>query len=155
MGFIEAAQVIGMVLGSALVAVLAARLKAHQIIVGGVMLVGVCVALFGGAPAIWVCLLALFLVGLFTTPVQAASATLLQELVTDEIRGRASSAMNTVITLASVISMGSAGLLGDRLGVRQVFYLAGAITVFASLLAAVLLRPSKPAAVELAGTPAD
>lgn len=145
MGFIEAAQVIGMVLGSALVAALAARLKTSQIIVGGVMLVGLFVGLFGASPVIAACLVALFFVGLFVTPVQAAAATLMQELVPNEIRGRASSAMNTIVTLASLISMGSAGLLGDWLGVRQVFYLAGGITIFAGLLAALFFRTPKPA----------
>ncbi len=155
MGFIEAAQVIGMVLGSALVAVLAARLKANQIIVGGIMLVGLFVGLFGASPVIGLCLLALFFIGLFITPVQAASATLLQELVPDEMRGRASSAMNTVITLASVISMACAGLLGDWMGVRQVFYLAGGITIFAGLLAALLMRSPKPVAGRVTANPAD
>jgi MFS family permease len=155
MGFIEAAQVIGMVLGSVLVGVLAARLKANQIIVGGVMLVGVFIGLFGASPVIGFGLVALFFVGLFITPVQAAAATLLQALVPNEIRGRASSAMNTVITLASVISMGSAGILGDWLGVRQVFYLAGGITIFASLLAALLIRSPRPVTQSVVAPPAD
>ncbi len=155
MGLIDAAQVAGMVLGSALVAALAARLKANQIIVGGVMLLGLFVGLFGASPVISLCLLTLFFIGLFVTPVEAAAATLLQDLVPNEIRGRASSAMNTVITLASVISMGSAGVLGDRLGIRQVFYLAGGITIFASLLAALLMRSPKPAADQAAMNPAD
>ena len=46
--------------------------------------------------------------------------------------------------------MGSAGLLGDWMGVRQVFYLAGGITLFASLLAALLMRTPKPTAEPLA-----
>lgn len=155
MGFIEAAQVIGMVLGSALVAALASRLKANQIIAGGIMLVGLFVGLFGASPAVWACLLALFFVGLSLTPVQAAAATLLQEHVPNEIRGRASAAMNTMITLASLISMGSAGLLGDALGVRQVFYLAGAITVLAGVLAALLIGNPKASVEVAAAQPAD
>lgn len=147
LGVIEAAQVIGMVLGSAVVATLAARLKVNQIITAGIMLVGLFVALFGAAQVTGVALLALFFVGLSITPVQAASSTIMQQAVPNEKRGRAGSAMNTVITLASVISMGCAGVLGDALGIRQVFYLAGGITVFAGLLAAVLMR--SPAAVAI------
>jgi MFS family permease len=140
LGVIEAAQVIGMVVGSAVVATLAARLKVNQIITAGIMLVGLFVALFGAAQVTGVALLALFFVGLSITPVQAASSTIMQQAVPDEKRGRAGSAMNTVITLASVISMGCAGVLGDALGIRQVFYLAGGITIFAGLLAAMLMR---------------
>ncbi len=140
LGGIDAAQVIGMVVGSTLVSVLAVRLKSVQIIVGGIMLVGLFIALFGAATSIVFSLLALFFVGLALTPMQAAASTVLQQTIPAEKRGRASSAMNTLTTLTSVISMGSAGLLGDVLGVRQVFFLAGAITIFAGILAALLMR---------------
>ena len=157
LGFIDAAQVVGMVLGSGLVAVLAARLKAARIIVGGIVLVGLFVALFGASTAIWMALVSLFFVGLSLTPVQAAASTLLQTYIPNDKRGRAGAAMNTVITLASVVSMGLSGVLGDALGVRQVFYLAGMITIFAGLLAAVLMRsPASPvASPEITGKEAD
>ena len=43
--------------------------------------------------------------------------------------------------------MGASGVLGDALGVRQVFYLSGLITIFAGLLAAILMR--SPASMEM------
>jgi len=141
LGLVDGGQVLGMVLGSALVATLAKRLQAVPIIVGGVIGVGVFVGLIGAAPAlVWV-LAGLFFVGLCLTPVQASASTLYQVLIPAEKRGRAGAAMSTVITMASLISMASAGLLGDALGVRQVFFLAGGITIFAGLLALVLMRP--------------
>ncbi len=140
LGVIDAAQVFGMVIGSGLVAALAARLKPARIIVVGVVGIGICVALFGAANSAWLGLIPLFLLGLCLTPAQAASATIIQANVPDDKRGRAGSALNTVITLASVISMASAGLLGDALGIRQVFYLSGAVTVFAGVLAFILMR---------------
>jgi MFS family permease len=140
LGLIDAAQVIGMVLGSGLVAVLAVRLKAARIIVGGILMIGLLTEVFGSSTAIWTILISLFFVGLFLTPVQSAGSTLLQLYVPDDKRGRASSALNTVITLASVLSMGAAGVLGDAIGIRQVFYISGLITIFAGLLAAVLMR---------------
>ena len=146
LGVIDAAQVIGMVLGSGLVAVLAAHLKVGQIITVGIMGIGVMIATFGAASSIWAALAPLFLVGLFLTPVQSAAATVLQANVPDDKRGRAGSALNTVITLASVVSMASAGLLGDVLGIRQVFFLSGALVVFAGLLAAVLMQAPAAAA---------
>jgi predicted MFS family arabinose efflux permease len=53
--------------------------------------------------------------------------------------------MNTAITLASVISMAAAGVLGDLIGIRQVFYIAGGVTIVAALLAAFLLNENVPA----------
>lgn len=149
LGVIEAAQVIGMVLGSGLVAVLAARLKVAQIIVVGVLGLGSLVSVFGSVNSVWMSLVVLFLVGLCLTPVQSAAATVMQANVPDDKLGRAGSALNTVVTLASVVSMASAGLLGDALGVRQVFFLSGGVTAFAGLLAAILMRPP-PAAIPLA-----
>ena len=148
LGLIDTAQVVGMVLGSGLVAALAARFKAPRIIVWGIMFVGLFVGLFGASHTVWISLVCLFFVGLFLTPVQAASSTLLQLYIPNDKRGRASAAMSTVITLASVISMGLSGVLGDALGVRQVFYLSGLITILAGLLAAVLMRTP-------AGSPQD
>lgn len=140
LGVVEVAQVVGMIVGSVAVSSLAARLKPAMLIVIGVMMVGGLIALIGAAGNIWWVLAGLLLVGLFIAPVQAAAATLMQHHVPDDKRGRASSALNTVITLASVISMALSGVLGDVLGVRQVFYLAGGISVFAGVLAAVLMR---------------
>ena len=144
LGLVEAAQVTGMILGSGLVTGLAARLKSTQIIVGGMFGLGVLIATVGAAPALWAVLIGLFFVGLFLTPVQASVSTLMQTLVPAEKRGRAGSAMNTVITCASVISMGAAGTLGDALGIRQVFYLAGLIAIVAGVLAAIFLRAPEP-----------
>ena len=140
LGVIDAAQGIGMVLGTGLVAALAARFKAPRIITWGIILIGLFVALFGASQATWMVLVSLFFIGLFLTPVQAAASTLFQTMIPNDKRGRTGAAMNTVITLASVISMGLSGVLGDALGVRQVFYLSGSVIVAAGLLAAVLMR---------------
>ncbi len=148
LGVIDAAQVTGMILGSGLVAVLAASLKTSQIIVFGISFLGIMVAVIGLAPSVWVVMAGLFVLGLCLTPVQAAASALMQSVVANEQRGRAGSALNTVISLASVISMGCAGLLGDAIGIRQVFYLAGATAVLAGVLAAVLLAKDKTTRVE-------
>jgi len=152
LGVADAAQVIGMVLGSSLVAALAIRLKDTQIIVGGVVGLGLSVTVFGAINSAWMALVVLFVVGLCLTPVQAAAATIFQANIPDDKRGRAGSALNTVITLASVVSMASAGLLGDALGVREVFFLCGGVAVFAGLLAAVLMRGSAGAVPMVMGT---
>lgn len=147
LGLFEAAQVVGMVLGSMLVASLAARLKVQWIVAGGVGGIGLIVGLIGFADQWWMILIALFFVGLFLTPVQAAASTLMQQNVPNEKRGRAGSALNTAITLASVISMAAAGIFGDVIGIRQVFFIAGGITLLAAVIAAYLLNETTPAAL--------
>jgi MFS transporter, DHA3 family, macrolide efflux protein len=140
LGLIEAAQVAGMVIGGALVAALASRLKNSTIIIGGTVMLGLFVAIFGRVENAWLALVTFFCIGLSIAPVQAAASALLQATIPDDKRGRASSTLNTMLTLATLVSMGSAGLLGDWIGMRQVFYLCGAVTVISGLLAAVLMH---------------
>ncbi len=153
LGVVDAAQVVGMVLGGSLVAVLAARLKTSQIITFGICLVGLMIALIGFSTSIWMVMASVFMVGLFLTPVQASASTILQTSITNEQRGRAGAALNTVITLASVISMACAGILGEWLGIRQVFFLSGSIAVAAGLFAIPMLKdqasqPNKTKAID-------
>lgn len=149
-GIVEAAQVIGMVLGSGLVAMLAARLSARRIIALGIAGMGVMVGLIGSAQEPVLLWLATFGLGLCLTPMQASAATILQQRVPNEKRGRANSAVNTVIMLANVIAMATAGALGDVTGIRPVFYLSAVITVLAGALAALLLAERAPAATAVA-----
>ena len=97
-GVVEAAHVIGMVLGSGLVATLAARLNLCHRAAGGAVLGGACHDARAGR-----------------------DRNLMQADVSAENRGRVGAALNTVITLASLVSMMLGGVLGDPLGVRQVF----------------------------------
>jgi len=85
----------------------------------------------------------LFLVGAIVTPVQASIATLAQISVPDEILGRIGAALNTLVTTASLISVALAGILGDLIGVRNVFIVAGGMALCAGLAAAGVFR-SRP-----------
>jgi predicted MFS family arabinose efflux permease len=59
------------------------------------------------------------------------------------------SALNTLITVATMTSMGLAGLLGDPLGVRLVFFLAGLITAVAGGMAIFTLRQPQEVTTEV------
>jgi MFS family permease len=156
LGIFDAAQVAGMILGGGLLAALAARLKTNQIIGIGMLLVGLFVGLFGASQTILMTLVCMFFIGLFIAPVQSTATTILQQTIPDDIRGRASSAMNTTISLANVVSMACAGWLGDQLGIRPVFWLAGGLTLCASLLAVVMMRePAQAPGAANTGEPTD
>jgi MFS family permease len=85
-------------------------------------------------------LLLLFLVGLILTPLQAMVSTVLQTQTADAARGRVASLMSASVSTASVVSMAVGGVLGDVIGVRWVFVVAGAVAVLASLIALLLFR---------------
>ena len=142
-GALEFAQTAGMVLSGGLVAMLAARFKPPGIVCVGAMALGVAIGLLSLVASIWHVLPMLFVIGAIVTPLQASIATLAQTSVTDDVRGRIGAALNTLVTTASLISMALAGILGDLIGVQNVFVVAGGIGVCAGLAAAAVFR-SRP-----------
>jgi len=140
-GAIEAAQVAGMVLGGALTALLAARLRPTRIISLGLAGLGVCIALVAWVTHVWQIMLLLLPAGLMMTPVNAAIATLTQTLVSDDLRGRIGSALQTMIGAANITSMALAGVLAEIVGVRNVFLLAGLMAVLAGIVAIPIFEP--------------
>jgi DHA3 family macrolide efflux protein-like MFS transporter len=137
---LEGSQTLSMVLSGALVATLASRFKPTHIVSVGLGLLGVGVGLISMATGVWGLMSIFFLIGWFLTPVQASLVTLIQTEVTDEVRGRASAALNTMSQTSNVTSMAVAGALADWIGVRQVFFLSGIITLLAGPVSAWVFR---------------
>jgi DHA3 family macrolide efflux protein-like MFS transporter len=137
---LEGSQTFSMVLSGALVAALASRFKPTHIASIGLGLLGVSVGLIASVTGVWGLMLVFFLVGWFLTPIQASLVTLIQTEVTDEVRGRASAALNTMSQTSNVTSMAVAGAMADWIGVRQVFFLSGIITFLAGLISAWVFR---------------
>lgn len=139
-GAFEGAQVLSMVLAGGLIAALAAKLDPAVLLTIGLLGAGAVVAGVSLVDAPWQLVIALFLVGWFVTPIQAASQTILQREVAPTALGRAGAGLSTVATLANVVSMALAGTAATFLGVRGVFVAAGALTIGAGVLAWSLAR---------------
>ncbi len=133
-GAIEGAQVAGMVISGAGVAIMASRLKPSSLISVGLIGIGVSIGLIGGIDIIWQLMIVLFLVGLFVGPAQAGMSTLSQTLVEDSMRGRVGGVLNALISAATVVSMGLAGVAAATIGTRNVFLTAGALAIVAGLM---------------------
>lgn len=143
---IEFSQTSAMILSGSFVAVIAAKLKPTNIVSATLLGIGVAVAGLSLVTEVWHLIPIMFVVGWMVTPLQGAIATLVQTSVSDSVRGRISSALNTIISTASLVSMGLAGVLGTLMGVRNVFLLSGAIVVTAGLVSAWVFRiGGKPA----------
>jgi DHA3 family macrolide efflux protein-like MFS transporter len=137
---LEGSQTLSMVLSGALVATLASRFKPAHIVSVGLGLLGVGVGLISMVTGVWGLMSIFFLIGWFLTPVQASLVTLIQTEVIDELRGRASAALNTMSQTSNVISMAVAGALANGIGIRQVFFLSGVITLLAGVASAWVFR---------------
>jgi MFS family permease len=137
-GALNAAQVAGMLIAGSVVAILAEKFAPTRLIAGGMLGTGLAVSAIAIIDAPWQLALILFVVGLLVAPVQAGVATLAQVLVPDALRGRVNSALNTVISLAMVLSQAFAGVLAATLGVSAVFAIGGALTVVAGIASGLL-----------------
>ena len=158
LGAIELVQSVSMILAAGIVALLAARLRPTTIVTVGILAAGVLVGLTGAVTEVWQVVLLLFGIGWFITPLQASVVTIMQTNVPDAARGRVMATLQAAMSGASVASMALAGVFGDVLGIREVFFAAAAIVISGGLLSAVLYRsvgaPSPVAATPEAGSPA-
>ncbi len=143
-GAIELSQVIGMIISGSLIAVLASRFKPTNLISSGLIGIGLGVALLFLVQELWHLFIVLFIIGLMSTPLNTAIATLIQLVVDNDKLGRVSAALGAVIQVANLVSMFAAGTLAALIGVRNVFVLSGILAILAGLLAAAVFRGFTP-----------
>jgi MFS transporter, DHA3 family, macrolide efflux protein len=135
-GVLEFAQTASMVMSGGIIVFLAARFKPTRIISIGLLLMGILTILLALIGNVWHLLLILFGYGWVLTPVQSSIATLTQISVADELRGRIGAALNMMVATANVLSMAFAGVLGELIGIRNVFAVSGVLVVLAGLASA-------------------
>ncbi len=154
LGGLQAAQGGGMLLGGLAMGTLGKRFSPLRVSVTAMFLLGLAVALFGMAPGYSVALLIIPFVGLTIPPLNAGLQTMMQQEIPQRMLGRAGSVVDMAITLANLTSMGAAGWLGGLLGLREVFLLAGGLTLAGGLAMGWALRvggSQKGAAIEVMG----
>jgi MFS family permease len=143
-GLIEFVQTAAMILSGSLVAVLAARLKPTGMVSTGLSLLGVVIGSIALANNLIVLGIIIFAAGLLITPIQAGIATIMQTNVDNKARGRVGAALNSVISVSQLVSMGLAGTLAEVIGVRNVFLAGGVLTLAAGLaFVAIMKAPGK------------
>jgi MFS family permease len=140
---VEAFEGIGMVIGSGVVAAFSQKLKARYFMLGGTIGMGFFVALAMTAHQLMSTIYIVLGVGICLTAAQASASTLVQKMVPDEKRGRVLGALNVVYSTTSIVSMATAGILGDVLGIRNVFLLSGLVLVTAGLAGSYLIAGEK------------
>jgi MFS family permease len=83
--------------------------------------------------------------GIVLVPAQSALMTIMQLAVPDLKRGRVGSALNALVTVASLVSMAAASALGEVINLRWVYVIAGGLAIVSGLLGRVLIPESEPA----------
>ena len=146
-GAVDLAQSASMILAAGMIGAIATRVRPTTIVTVGLVGVAVLIALTGAVTSIWQVLLLMFFVGWFVSPLQAAVVTMLQVNVEDAERGRVMSVLNAAMSAATVLSMAFAGIAGEVVGVRNVFFLAGGIVAVGAVISLVGFRGTQPRAM--------
>jgi predicted MFS family arabinose efflux permease len=140
LGGVHTAQGVGMLVGGLLIGSLGKRLLPLRVAVGAILILGVSVVLFGFAPQYTAVLLIMPLAGLTLPPINASLQTILQRGVPRKLLGRAGAVVDMTTTVANLVSMGVAGWVADLMGLRETFYLSGALLLLGALAMGGLLR---------------
>jgi len=158
-GLIDLTQMLGMVGINMYIARLVTRFSTAQIFGVGMLGLGVSIGAAGLVQNAWLLFPLSVVWGVTIAPVQASASTIVQS-VPDYIRGRTSSATETVVGVANVVSMALAGFAGSAVGVRMTFVLGGVIAGLGGVVAWWLMRGQllmrdQPSAPDQTSTPIE
>jgi DHA3 family macrolide efflux protein-like MFS transporter len=143
LGIVDLAQGAGMVVSGLALGLIASRLNRTAMVGWALILIGLFLGGMGLAPAFgWVIALSLA-VGLVLVPGQSALMTMMQLAVPDLKRGRVGSAMNAMTMAAGLLSMGAASVLGEVVGLRSMYVIAGLITMSAGVIGLFVLTEER------------
>jgi MFS family permease len=140
-GFLGAFLGVGGLLGALAIGALGARVRHSAIIICGSMAVfGATIAAMGSARGAWGLYVMYVLIGLSSVVPEIVSATLWQQLVPRQMRGRVFSLLGTIAMAVNPVGFLFAGAIGEMFGVRQGLQIGGATIFCLSLLT--LIVPS-------------
>ncbi len=143
LGIVDSLQGFGMALGAMTIGFLAARFKRKTIIGVSTAVIGLLIVLMGVSPTFILILILSFVLGVVLSPTEAALVTLIQLAVPDTKMGRVSSAIGTAASLAMLISMATAGVVGDAVSLRLIYVTSGIIVALGGLLSLFLIPESE------------
>jgi MFS family permease len=124
----------GALVGALLLAYLGDFARKGLFLLGSLMAGGICIVNFASAVKVWAVLPLLFGTGLSMVSFFAVGNTLLQQLVTDEMRGRVMSMW--ILTFIGTLPVGSflSGAAADRFGPRPVLTACGLVVILFGLI---------------------
>lgn len=141
-GVLLTAQAVGGLIGSAIIGQVG-RIVAPYLLVGlsGTAFGMIALVIFN-VPVLWLDLALFVLMGLPITGFFVGLTTLVQGRATDAYRGRLFGALNTTTAFAQLVGMGLASAFASRFGAVSLLDVACGLTIFAGVVALVLLSRS-------------
>ncbi len=133
-GALEAASSVGFLVGSLAMVALAARVRKGRVMTGGLLAMGVCLALVALTDSVWVAAVPFALFGLANALVLIAVDTFLQQTVPEGMRGRVFSTRFMLTQGTYAVSVLVGGALAGVVDVRLLFVVAGVIVAASGLV---------------------
>ncbi|CAB4551669.1 MAG: MFS transporter [Actinobacteria bacterium] len=149
---LELAFGVGMVLGGALMALLANKIDRIAAIIGTSILFGILAIALGFTANLIVFYVLFFLIGLAVPAFSTSAMTLLQETVEPERQGRVFGFVGIVMAVAMPLGMSILGPLADIVSVEILMIVTGAATVLIAALAVLLPAGKRAIAAAHAST---
>jgi MFS family permease len=132
-GALEAIVGAGFLAGSLALVALATRVRKGRIMIGGLLVMGACLALVAVTGSVWVAAVPFALFGVANALVLIAVDTFLQQMVPDGMRGRVLGTRFTLTQGTYALSVLVGGALAGVMDVRVLFVVAGAIVALSGL----------------------
>ncbi len=133
-GWIASVQGIGGLIGGLLFASMARKLPPLRLVAWSTLLMGALLLVLLNVPSLPVVMVLIAVIGIPAMGCMIGIQTLLQMSVQDSFRGRVFGALGTLNAVTMLVGMGTASLLGDKVGVVPLMDASGAIYLFSSLL---------------------
>ncbi len=149
---LELAFGVGMVLGGALMAILASKLDRLWTLIGASITFGVLAIVMGFTTNLILFYSLFFLIGLAVPAFSTSATTLLQETVEPERQGRVFGFVGIVMSVAMPLGMAVLGPLADVVSVEILLIVTGAATVAIALIAVFLPAGKRAIAAAHAST---
>lgn len=149
---LELAFGVGMVLGGALMAILASKLDRLWTIIGTSIAFGALAIVMGFTTNLILFYSLFFLIGLAVPAFSTSAMTLLQETVEPERQGRVFGFVGIVMSVAMPLGMAILGPMADVVSVEILLIITGAATVLIALVAVLLPAGKRAIAAAHAST---
>lgn len=133
-GLLEAAVGVGYLAGSLALVALASRVRKGRVMIGGLILMGVFLALVSATGSVWAAAVPLALFGLANAAVLIAVDTYLQQAIPDGLRGRVLGSRFTLTQGTYALSVLVGGALAGVVDVRVLFIVAGVVVALSALV---------------------
>jgi MFS family permease len=133
-GALEAVYGAGLLVGSLALTALATRVRKGPVMIGGLLVMGACLALVSATESVWVAAVPYVICGVANAMVLITVDTYLQQVVPAGMRGRVLGTRFTLTQGTYALSILVGGALAGVVDVRILFVVAGAIVVVSALV---------------------